>query len=503
MSDKITVTVRWGQKAQKAEHEKRTNLLETLVREGLASGSFCRNVALCGHCKVRFVKGAPFPSVQDRTFFSPEELRNGFRLACHAKPLQDCEVELHFQQELAMEIVESRVSQSGEILGGQSEKESGEVSDGTGSGNLVAVDIGTTTVVMQMANAVTGEVLGTVKFMNPQRSFGFDVLSRIQAAKEHGEAMRESIVQAILEGVRKLTEQTKCKEPPKLLCVTGNTAMLHIFMGYDATGLGKSPFRPVSVQCEETLLGGMRTVVMPSVSAFVGADVAAGILAMDMQKTEKVGLLIDLGTNGELALGNAKKIVACATAAGPAFEGGAERGIYAADIIGAIAGLLEEKKIEENGYTEKTQPFTYRGKEVEITLEKIREIQLAKAAVRAGIELLVKKYGLSSYEEIDAVYLAGGFGQFLDVGAAVRIGLLPKELEGKTQAVGNSALAGAWLFGRECIKTQKVFAKEAEGGLCMERITSFNLAEEKEFGERYIEHMDFVVKKSSTDVDII
>lgn len=515
MSDRITVTVRWGQKAQKAEHEKRTNLLETLVKEGLANGSFCRNVALCGHCKVRFVKGAPFPSVQDRTFFSPEDLRNGFRLACHAKPLQDCEVELHFQQELAMEIVESRVSQrgeilggqsekkSGEILGGQSEKESGEVSDGTGSGNLVAVDIGTTTVVMQMANAVTGEVLGTVKFMNPQRRFGFDVLSRIQAAKEHGVAMRESIVQAILEGIQKLTEQAKCKEPPKLLCVTGNTAMLHIFMGYDTTGLGKSPFRPVSVQCEETLLGGMRTVVMPSVSAFVGADVAAGILTMGMQKTEKIGLLIDLGTNGELALGNAKNIITCATAAGPAFEGGAERGIYAADIIGAIAGLLEENKIEENGYTEKTQSFTYRGKEVEITLEKIREIQLAKAAVRAGIELLVKKYGLSSYEEIDAVYLAGGFGQFLDVGAAVRIGLLPKELEEKAQAVGNSALAGAWLFGRECVKTQKALAKEVDEVLCMGRITSFNLAEEKEFGERYIEHMDFVVKKSSTDVDII
>ena len=476
MSKTVTVTVTDRISERKIIHDTGRNLLDTLLKGNMAKGSFCKGLSLCGHCKVHFVKGAPFPSARERSLFSAEELRQGFRLACQAKPMQDCMVELMFETDSGMEIVTE------DVLKLEKEAEKNEKTERT----FVAVDIGTTTVVMQLLDADTEEVLHTVKFMNPQRSFGFDVLSRIQAAKEQGEVLKKLIRNAVIQGVKILREESGCETVPELLCVTGNTAMLHIFMGYDTEGLGKSPFQPVSVRCEETVLDGIRTVIMPSVSAFVGADVTAGILAVKMQATKQVNLLIDLGTNGEMALGNGEKILTCATAAGPAFEGGAENGIYGSDRIGAVAVLLEQGKVEESGYIEGEQSCIYQGKNVKVTLEQIRQLQLAKAAVRAGIEILLHKYGLNSYEEIDGVYLAGGFGFFLDAHAAARVGLIPEELEGKVKAIGNSALTGARYFGKEYLS-----GRAAEQLICPDRIESFNLAEEDEFQELYIQYMNF------------
>lgn len=508
MSKTVTVTITDGASERKIMHDTGRNLLDTLLKENMAEGSFCKGLSLCGHCKVRFVKGAPFPSARERSFFTAEELRKGFRLACQAKPVQDCVMELLFEKESSMEIVtestlklekeaenDADVSRKVEkIL--QTEEQSGIAEANTTyvqrSENteraFVAVDIGTTTVVMQLVDADSEKVLHTVKYMNPQRCFGFDVLSRIQAAKEQGEVLKKQIRNALIQGVNTLRKESGCEIVPELLCVTGNTAMLHIFMGYDTEGLGKSPFQPVSVACEETELDGMRTVLMPSVSAFVGADVAAGILASKMQETEQINLLLDLGTNGEMALGNKEKILTCATAAGPAFESGAENGVYGSDRIGAVAELLEQGQIEESGYMEETNCCVYQGKNVEVTLEQIRQLQLAKGAVRAGIEILMQKYGLKSYEEIDNVFLAGGFGFFLDAHAAAEIGLIPKELEKKVKAIGNSALAGARSFGKEYLKE-----KAAEWLVHTEAIESFNLAEEDEFQELYIQYMNFCI----------
>lgn len=484
MSKTITVTVADGQKERKILHDTSRNLLDTLLKENMTEGSFCKGLSLCGRCKVRFVKSAPFPSARERSFFSAEELRDGFRLACQAKPVQDSVVELLFETESGMDIVSEdvlmREKKADTIIG----QEAGKFSKAEHT--FVAVDIGTTTVVMQLVDAVSEKVLHTVKFMNPQRRFGFDVLSRIQAAKEQGEVLKELIRRTIIQGVETLQKDNGCEVVPELLCVTGNTAMLHIFMGYNTEGLGKSPFQPVSVACEETVLNGIRTIIMPSVSAFVGADVTAGILVSGMQETKQINLLIDLGTNGEMALGNQKKILTCATAAGPAFEGGAENGIYGSDRIGAVAALLEQQKIDENGYMEETNICAYQGKNVKVTLEQIRQLQLAKAAVRAGIEILVQSYGLKSYEEIEHVFIAGGFGFFLDSQAAVRIGLIPKELEGKVKAIGNSALAGARIFGKEYSG-----GKAAEQLVRMNRIKSFNLAEKDEFQELYVQYMNF------------
>lgn len=480
MSETITITIENGQKGQKILHDKEKSILETFLQNGMIQGGFCKGLSLCGRCKVRFFKGAPLPSVSDRKYFDAALLRDGYRLACNAKPKQDCTVELCFEKEADMEIVAGTQKEDKKRIRNHQRV-------------FAAADIGTTTVVMQLADAQTGEVLETEKFMNPQRCYGLDVLSRIQAAAEHGADMRERIWQAIMQGMKSMsTEDGNLPVPsvkPELLCITGNTAMLHILMGYDTGGLWKSPFTPVSVEETETVTEGIRTLIMPGVSAFVGADVAAGILATGMQESEKINLLIDLGTNGEMALGNRDRILACAAAAGPAFEGGAEQGIYGADILAAIAYFLDEGMIGESGYMEIPQTCTCQGKQITITLEKVREIQLAKAAIRAGIEHLIQKYGLSSYEQIDTVYLAGGFGFFLSDYAAVRTGLLPGELGDRIRAVGNSALAGALSYGRNHL------LQKAEGSpkclLDIDRIESFNLAEEKEFQETYIKYMNF------------
>lgn len=484
MSKEITVTIKESQGAKHIRHSVAETLLDTLQKQNIAEGSFCKGLSSCGHCKVRFVKGAPFPSVRDRQFFSPQELRQGYRLACQAKPVQDCSVELYFVADEKLEIIAGNTLHT---TVNEKYKAGEHLRITKIQHPFIAVDIGTTTVVMQLADGESGEVLHTVKFLNPQRSFGFDVLSRIQAAQKQGNVLREKIVKALEQGIKQLQKEAACTEEPELLCITGNTAMLHIFMGYDTTGLGKSPFSVFHLACEETVFCGIRTVLMPSVSAFVGADVTAGIWESKMQESDKITLLLDLGTNGEMALGNREKILTCAAAAGPAFEGGLTEGVYGADILGAIALLLEQGIIDESGYMEQTNSCVYRSKKVEITLEKVREIQLAKAAIRAGIELLTEKYGLSSYEEIDKVHLAGGFGFFLDPAVAVRTGLLPKELEKKAKPVGNSALAGAVSFGKAYWKD----AGKARHFFHTDKIESFNLAGEKEFQEKFINNMNF------------
>lgn len=501
MSKTITVTIMEGQNKYKEKpllkesileetdlqvtavlfHQVGDALLDTLVKAKLAQGSFCRGISSCGRCKVRFLKGTPLPEASDRKLFSPEELREGWRLACKARPKQDCTLELCQVQEEEMQIVAESLTHP------QAERADSACSEETVIG---AVDIGTTTIVLQLMEVGSGKIISTVKFMNPQRSYGFDVLSRIEAAKEQGEKMRTQLREAVAKGMSLLLQQAPGENEPALLCVTGNTAMLHIFMGYDTGGLGRSPFLPVSVAGEETELiyegKSLRTIIMPSVSAFVGADVSAGIVACEMQLTDSVNLLLDLGTNGEMALGNRESIIACATAAGPAFESGIEQGIYGADMLAAIAGLYRQGEIDETGYMEETWRGKLKGKNITVTQETIREIQLAKAAVRGGIELLIKKYPLSSYEGIENVYIAGGFGFFLEADTAIAVGLLPVELKKKVKSVGNTALAGALLYGAAYVQNNS-----DKLPLYPEKVHSFNLAEENDFQNIYMNHINF------------
>ncbi len=461
-------------------------LLETVLEQLHIEGSFCNGVSVCGRCKVRFVKGVPSLSAKERKVFTPQQLESGFRLACQAKLLEDCEVELLFAKEQEMTVVSDALQHQENKSLQEKDTQCPEADETLEKRVFAVADIGTTTIVVQLVDFLTGAVIDSFSGMNPQRKFGMDVISRIQEAKEHGEQMREEVESMVYGAIRDMCRDAGAFKGAELLCVTGNTTMLHILMGYDTTGLGRAPFEPVSLACEEVTKYGIKTVFMPGISAFVGADIGAGILATGMQNREEMSLLLDLGTNGEMALGNRDGIVACATAAGPAFESGAEDGVYASDLIRQIATLLEQEIIEKSGYLDENKLRKKKRQSVPVTQQKIRDIQLAKGAVRAGIEILLQKKNITQ-EKISQVYIAGGFGFFLDKDSAAMIGLLPEGMTEKSVPIGNSALAGARLFAKKYMENKE----EALQMMRMDQIKCFNLAKEADFEDWFIQYIPF------------
>ncbi len=355
--------------------------------------------------------------------------------------------------------------------------------DSTDKGSFVIVDIGTTTIAMEAYNK-QGKKLADYVQPNPQRIFGRDVISRIQAAERPlvAKQMQGLVKQVLLQG---LEEFRKKVLDIREVYVAGNTTMLYLLLGYDTTELGYAPFIASYLEAVEIELGEWTVHVLPGLSAFVGSDIVAGVLAGGIAEKKNVSLLIDLGTNGEIVLGNREKMIACATAAGPAFEGMLEedrQALWGADLVKAVAVFLDKGILDETGLL--TEPYFTEGVTiagVQITQEHVRNLQTAKAAIAAGIEILVEAYGIS-LEDIGQVYLAGGFGYFLEEEAAIRIGLLPKALKGKVQAVGNSALAGCYAYH---------FAGDAEEKLArIKELTKvINLAEWEGFSQRFVENM--------------
>jgi uncharacterized 2Fe-2S/4Fe-4S cluster protein (DUF4445 family) len=267
------------------------------------------------------------------------------------------------------------------------------------------------------------------------------------------------------------------------ITVSGNATMLHFIMGEDPSSLAFVPFKPVFIdQLKLTASSlklqsnpGAEVIILPSISAYIGADIVCGLSSL--QEIENVSnyLFIDIGTNGEMALVTPDKIFACATAAGPAFEGanissgmpalegaissfsnGEYRtigelpptGICGSGLIDIIAYLSREKLIKADGELENEFTLFEEGgpekPHISITQKDIRELQLAKSAIISGIKILIKESGLSA-NDIDAVYLAGGFGNYINIESAVQIGLLPSGLKSKVIAIGNASGTGAVL----------------------------------------------------------
>ena len=207
---------------------------------------------------------------------------------------------------------------------------------------LMTVDIGTTTIAMQLYD-MTGKVVDSFPSVNPQVSYGADVLSRIEAAKDPGKAadMQKKVRDLMEKGVQRFSKKLQPQETLQMV-VAANTTMTYLLMGWNPEELGKAPFTVSHSGAVETEIAGVVCHIIPGLSAFVGGDITAGILASGMLEQEASTLLIDLGTNGEMALGNRHRLHACATAAGPAFEGGANRGIWGADMVRLLQKLLEE-----------------------------------------------------------------------------------------------------------------------------------------------------------------
>ncbi len=478
-------------------HDSSMTVMSTLLKSGLISGSLCGGRGDCGKCRVQFMKGGPVPTALERSVIEAEELRQGYRLSCFARPKDDCVIRLALVDEPKISIISHMIEmpqkndQISQRNGMTIYRKSGvpEMDEKLGATDaIIAVDLGTTTVAMQFMDISTGCVLDTFCEMNPQRCYGADVLSRIKASCEgHREELKRMLFNLLERGVKQFSA---LGANIRGMCIAGNTTMEHLLVGYDVSCLGISPFTPVEIGLQEYKQPGwdFPAWLVPGISTFVGGDIVAGIYALDMFPEgglQDTVLLIDLGTNGEMAMTDGKRMVVTATAAGPAFEGGA--GMIGSDMVANIASLLQQGILDETGLLK--EPYFTEGIDVgrpavRMRNKEIRDLQMAKAAVRAGIEILWKKVGCP---QIKHVYLAGGFGYYLDVEAAFQIGLLPEYMHGKVSAVGNTSLAGAYRIGCDLLNG-KMEKKKIEEKL--ETVLSINLAEQEEFEALYVRYMD-------------
>jgi len=429
------------------------------------------------------------------------------------------------------------------------------VEPGDTSGKLygIAVDVGTTTVVGYLLDLATGRRVGAYSMQNPQRKFGADVISRIaysQDSQEALERMHQTIIDCINDIIGHLTENRHVGRDDIYAAVfAGNTTMMHFLMKLSAKNIAVSPFIPVTTQMHrfkalQLGIGINRhgvAIVLPSVSAYIGADTVAAVLASGMYEQEDISLLLDIGTNGEIVLGNSKWMYSCSAAAGPAFEGANIRngtagisgaidkvkftpdfkyttinnekpiGICGSGVVDVISGLLVAGIIDETGRIlnveelDASVPGDLKRRlikidglnaflieknagqgpdtDIAITQKDVRELQHAKAAIAAGIRILVRQAGIRM-EDIKRVFLAGGFGNYIDIDSAVNIGLLPKELRGRVESVGNAAGAGAV----GCLISKKILDKALDIKIKMKYI---ELSACDDFMDEYVENMMF------------
>lgn len=524
------------------------SVMEGLIRNGYKFSAFCGGNGLCGKCKIRVTEGKTAISPEDRKIFSEEELRDGWRLSCKLFPKRDLTITFDLNDESDFEILtDHREEGNRDWTEGKTAEESagagsdgaenigaeraGEYAEDSDIGYDIAVDIGTTTIAMQLLKGTTGKAVHTVTTINHQRAYGADVISRMQASMGgKKEALRQSIQTDLTEGIKRLLEESGVEAGKvRRVAIGGNTTMGHLLMGYDCDTLGVYPFTPVNIDFIEgsfqEILGNdlldASTVLLPGISTYVGGDIVSGLLSLGFDSREQVCLLVDLGTNGEMALGNRDKIMVTSTAAGPAFEGGniscgmgsvagaicsvkiedgtvsvktirdqAPVGLCGTGVVETVAELVKEEIVEDSGlldeeYFEDGFPLAKdpEGKEIVFTQQDVREIQLAKAAVRGGVETLLVRYGIS-YDDVHKVYLAGGFGYKLDTEKAIAIGMFPEEFQGKIEAIGNSSLAGAVEYLTEQDSRERI-------GKILSVSTEINLSADKDFNEFYMDSMFF------------
>ncbi len=355
----------------------------------------------------------------------------------------------------------------------------------------IAIDIGSTTLAFSLVMLDSGETTDPYTSMNHQRTYGADVITRIRAAingKEKDLCFR--ILKDLRDGISALLAKHQIpKKSVTKLSIAGNTTMLHLLRGYPCTGLASSPFTPVTLKEEHLpaselfqkedlpVPGDADVTLLPGISAFVGADIVAGLYALGFQERTQSALFVDLGTNSEMAILKNGRLLTASAAAGSAFERISRQQLegVGTDIIAKCAMLLSDGTLDPTGLLLTETPY--------FSQQDIRDIQLTKAAVCAGIETLLLHADLTA-EEVDTLFLAGTFGQNLDIAAAIRIGLIPKGFENRVVTCGNTSLDGAARF-----------LTDQKGSLRTARITAQSeeipLADDSFFQKRYLEQINF------------
>ncbi|MBO4540248.1 MAG: DUF4445 domain-containing protein [Clostridia bacterium] len=446
------------------------NLLELIRKKGYNLSAPCGGNGHCGRCKV---------------------LLNGKEvLACRTEIDGPCVAELPDASGI---LSETGISEQKSLAG---------------KAPFFAVDIGTTTVAVALCEGTS--VAETITFDNPQIAFGADVLTRIQKANELGvEALQKPLFIALKKNLDLLAE--KYDVFPKKMYLCGNTVMLHIFWGESVATLGVAPYAPVFSD-ERTgatpEFGDIEAITLPCLSSYVGADIFAGIIYCPPPSKNKIDLLIDLGTNAEIALLENDRILTASAAAGPCFEAGniscgmpatdgaitsfsfdktprytflgtRPTGLCGTGLIDVIGQLRKNNAIDKIGFLKFNFGYPI-APSITLTQNDVRQFQLAKSAVRSGVEVLLKKAG-RNYGDVEKVYLAGGVSAGIDVDNAACAGLIPKELSDKCVSVKNSALAGTILYASSPKKFFNV----------KEQSTYIDLATSPLFAEAFIKNIDF------------
>jgi uncharacterized 2Fe-2S/4Fe-4S cluster protein (DUF4445 family) len=418
----------------------------------------CGGADLCGGCRVRVLEGELPAGINDQSVFTGHELAQGWRLACRARA----------ETPLKLEVGQWTTP----VLADEAQLE------GAGRAGLgIAVDVGTTTIAAQLLDLASGAVLGLRTALNPQCAHGADVMSRVLCAMS--DRRLTPLIRDAIGGMVASLGGTRAPEITEVVLV-GNTVMHHLFAGIDVEPLAHAPFAPKESgeqlftpgQLGWPLPPSCRIRFLPCLGGFVGSDTLAGIAAVNLTRGDRLSALIDLGTNGEIAVGNRSRILCASTAAGPAFEAGAirmgmraargaishvflrdgalechvigdvqPRGICGSGLVDAVAAGLEMGAIlPGGGLAPGMREFRLDGP-VTLAQSDIRELQLAKAAIASGMRLLLRHWG-ATHDDVAAVHLAGAFGNYVRFESALRVGLL-EIAPCKIAAAGNTALRGA------------------------------------------------------------
>ncbi len=493
--------------------KKGENLLTVLRKHHIFIDAPCNGKGLCGKCKVTAQGHNYTLSESEEGFLSEEEIGNDVILAC-----------LHTVEE-NMTIIIGEVASNHRIEVDYMSFEVKDVKYPEGTDEVkeapigFAIDIGTTTVAMGLVNLASHEILGTHKVINPQKAYGSDVISRIMHVGENKDHdLGAQIKKCIGKGVTLLLRESgRHMDEVEAMILSGNTSMIYFLLDMDPTPLAVAPFKTEMMTnhifSSKSLLGmgDFKVEVLPYVSAYVGGDIVSGLYGTHMDDEARNVLFIDIGTNGEMVLSSKGKMYCAATAAGPAFEGANIRcgmgsvegaiceihsdenayevttfgdldpaGICGSALIDAIALLHQQGHIDNMGFM--AEPVMFYG-EIGIYPEDVRQVQLAKAAIKAGVEVLMEAAGLT-YDEVDALYIAGGFGRHINVANSAYIGLIPEELAEKVTVAGNTSLGG-------CVRYLLERNGQDEVHSILGKCTYIELSSNMKFNESYVMNMCF------------
>ncbi len=476
------------------------SLLNILAENSISINAYCGGRGICKKCKVRFLKNIPAPNEIEKQSFTEQELKSGIRLACMHNAVEDSIVEV-FENKPKFSNFDGDVCTDDDK-------------------NYIALDIGTTTIALSFVK--NGKVAENVNFLNPQMAYGADVLSRISFSNN---GKTDILINILQSSILKIIEQIKMKHNVgkiDFMIVSANPTMLAFFFSKNPTSIGKYPYKPVFYGSLYTEWNGIDTYTPPVLSAFIGSDVTSGLTKLDFNKNF---LFLDIGTNCEFVLNYKNRIYSASVPAGPALEGASidygmtaqegaiekvefdgilkcttignkkAKGITGSGLISAIALLRRYNIINKRGniveaweIEDAPLQLINRIKEnrflldnnIFLTQKSIREFQLVKASLNAGIQILIDKTGLS-FNEIETVYMSGGFSKNISKEDIFESNLLA--FKDNVEFLGNSSLSGALqLF---CKKEREKIESVSK------KIEYIEIANEANFQNLYLEYMDF------------